>query len=385
MNIRIFLITLFIVFSWVFVFLGISAYDYYVAIHADDPIDPMIHTEEGFATVIRGDYAIDLNVGEDYVLKNGDAIETKSASKATVTWPDRSITRLGENTRITVRKMEVAQNYETIQISYDIKRGKVWNTIIRSLLGDSYFEARLPKNDIVAAVRGTVFEINLDAAYIHAISHDTILSDNSWKNLALLPWEVVSSENIWVKRGKEWLDTTWASWNTLWDTFYKRSRDILLTQNISLLSGKWNEGNYWDRFVRWILSFFASFQEIELSKMLSIGNIEFLKNNSETVLIKYYQNLQSTNLTDLRDKVRGFLIDQSWTNSSPKNLKNSLRHSAIWDSIDFPTETFSASEKALGNTFESIKWNFSEIQKSLQSNGEIGAKIRESFNSFFSN
>lgn len=139
----------------------------------------MIHAEEGLATVIRGDLAIDLNAGETYILKNGDAIETKSASKATVTWPDRSITRLGENTRITVRKMEVAQNYETIQISYDIKRGKVWNTVIRSLLGDSYFEARLPKNDIVAAVRGTVFEINLDAAYIHAVSHDTVLSDNS--------------------------------------------------------------------------------------------------------------------------------------------------------------------------------------------------------------
>lgn len=122
-----------------------------------------------------------------YILENGDAIETKSASKATVTWPDRSITRLGENTRITIRKMDVTMNYEKIQISYDIKKGKVWNTIIRSMLGDSYFEARLPKNDIVAAVRGTVFEINLDARYIHAVSHDMTLSDNTGKSVSLLP------------------------------------------------------------------------------------------------------------------------------------------------------------------------------------------------------
>jgi hypothetical protein len=46
--------------------------------------------------------------------------------------------------------MLVSQSYDQIQISYDVKRGKVWNTVIRLLLGDSYFEARLPKNGIVA-------------------------------------------------------------------------------------------------------------------------------------------------------------------------------------------------------------------------------------------
>ncbi len=382
MNIRIFLITFWVFLLWLLIFLGIWAYNYYSAIHADDPINPTLSVEEGSSTIIRGDLAIDLSFGESYILKNGDAIETKSASKATVTWPDRSITRLGENTRITIRKMEVSQNYETIRISYDIKRGKVWNTIIRSILGDSYFEARLPKNDIVAAVRGTVFEINLDAAYIHAVSHDTVLSDNSGKNLALLPWEMVSSENIWIHRGREWLDTTWASWNTNADIFYQKSRTLLMEKSISLLSGKWKEGNYWDRFVRWILSFFQGFQEIKISKMLSLGNIESLKNNSETTLIKYYQKLQSTDLIEMRDRVRWFLVEQSWTSPNKKTLMNSLKHGALWDSLDFPTETLTASKKALWNTFESIKWNFQEIQKSLQSGGEIDIKIRESFNSF---
>ena len=46
--------------------------------------------------------------------------------------------------------MYASTDYQKIEIAYDMKRGKVWNTVIRTLIGDSYFEARLPKNNIVA-------------------------------------------------------------------------------------------------------------------------------------------------------------------------------------------------------------------------------------------
>ncbi len=312
-----------------------------------------------------------------YILENGDAIETKSASKATVTWPDRSITRLGENTRITIRKMDVTMNYEKIQISYDIKKGKVWNTIIRSMLGDSYFEARLPKNDIVAAVRGTVFEINLDARYIHAVSHDMILSDNTGKSVSLLPWDLVSSEDILLRRGKEWLDATWASWNTLADRTYENSRSLLIEKSMLLLSGKWKEGNIGERFLRWILSFFPSFEELDLVKKLSIGTLENLENMWEWVFIKYYQKLQSTSLIEAKDKVRGYLIEKTVTDPNKKSLQNSLKHGALWDTIDFPGEELSASKKALWSTIESFKWDFLQIQKSLQEGGEIDEKFHD--------
>jgi hypothetical protein len=46
--------------------------------------------------------------------------------------------------------MEVNSDYSKIQISYKIEKGKTWNNIIRLLVGESYFETRLPKNNIVA-------------------------------------------------------------------------------------------------------------------------------------------------------------------------------------------------------------------------------------------
>lgn len=111
---------------------------------------PRLIVDRGEASVIRGETAYDMKEAETLELENGDAIETKALSKATVTWPDKSITRLGENSRIVIEKMYASTDYTHIEIAYDMKRGKVWNTVIRTLLGDSYFEARLPKNNIVA-------------------------------------------------------------------------------------------------------------------------------------------------------------------------------------------------------------------------------------------
>lgn len=150
MNLRIFFISLGILFLVVIGMIGLSTYRYYEAIHADDPIVPELRVDLGNATVIRSAIAYDMIMGESFNLESGDAIETRDSSRATLTWPDKSITRIGENSRIVIDRMYVSQDYRTIEIAYDMKRGKVWNTVIRSLLGESYFETRLPKNNIVA-------------------------------------------------------------------------------------------------------------------------------------------------------------------------------------------------------------------------------------------
>lgn len=119
-------------------------------IHADDPVTPSLSVVEGEAKIIRGDYAIELVKDETYNLEANDAIETAKNSIATVTWPDHSVTRLGSNTRIVIQKMIADAGYENIQISFSLKKGKIWSTVVRALIGDSYFETKLPKNDIVA-------------------------------------------------------------------------------------------------------------------------------------------------------------------------------------------------------------------------------------------
>lgn len=82
------------VFTAFVIFFGYSAYQYYVALHSDDPIVPYVFVEKGAATVVRGELAIDMTAGEQYDLSAEDTIITKRDTLAIVTWPDRSQTRL---------------------------------------------------------------------------------------------------------------------------------------------------------------------------------------------------------------------------------------------------------------------------------------------------
>jgi hypothetical protein len=45
------------------------------------------------------------------------------------------------------------------------------------MFGDSYFHEQFNDNTSLAAVRGTVFEINLDRKYVHAIDHAISVED----------------------------------------------------------------------------------------------------------------------------------------------------------------------------------------------------------------
>lgn len=128
-------------------FFGYSTYQYYRAIHADDPIQPYLLVDSGSATIVRDTLAIDMVMGDRYNLRERDILITSLDSLATVHWPDRSMTRIGGGSRMVIDRMYVELDYSRIEIAYSLENGKVWNTVVRTLYPDSFFEARLPKNN----------------------------------------------------------------------------------------------------------------------------------------------------------------------------------------------------------------------------------------------
>lgn len=46
--------------------------------------------------------------------------------------------------------MLARKGYQDIEISFSLKKGKIWSNVVRAMIGDSYFETRLPKNNIIA-------------------------------------------------------------------------------------------------------------------------------------------------------------------------------------------------------------------------------------------
>ena len=138
------------VFTAFVIFFGYSAYQYYVALHSDDPIVPYVFVEKGAATVVRGELAIDMTAGEQYDLSAEDTIITKKDTLAIVTWPDRSQTRLGGNSRMRIDRMTVAVDYSSIEIEFALEEGQAWSTVVRTIYPGSYFRTRIPGQGVIA-------------------------------------------------------------------------------------------------------------------------------------------------------------------------------------------------------------------------------------------
>ncbi len=67
-----------------------------------------------------------------------------------IVWPDHSITRLSANSRLTIERMQVANDYSKIELVAVLENGKSWSNIVRTLYPDSKIEFKLPKAGTVA-------------------------------------------------------------------------------------------------------------------------------------------------------------------------------------------------------------------------------------------
>ncbi|MDD3646375.1 MAG: FecR domain-containing protein [Candidatus Gracilibacteria bacterium] len=133
---------------------------------------------EGTGYLYKFEDEIKLEKNSRERLNSGDTIKTMGGnSLAVIEWGDGSITRLGANSELKVRENEVSDNLNTIQISFDLEKGKTWSNVINFMGEDSYFKEYYV--DMEAAVRGTVFEVNLENNYVYVDKHEiTVTKDN---------------------------------------------------------------------------------------------------------------------------------------------------------------------------------------------------------------
>lgn len=143
-----------------------------------DATDPYVLTTKGTTTIER-DKVITIKEKEKFSLLVGDTVKTLPESAATVFWPDGSVTRLGEKTTIVINEVDVDTRKAEIRIDFSLESGKTWSNVIRYMFGESYFHQRFNGNHSLAAVRGTVFEVNLDKGYVHTVDHAISLTDQA--------------------------------------------------------------------------------------------------------------------------------------------------------------------------------------------------------------
>lgn len=148
---------------------------------------------------------------EKYILEVWDKVSTQVDSLAVISWGDGSLTRLGENTKITVEQNEISKDYTDINISFDLLSGKTWSQVVSFIWEDSSFTQQF--NGIEAWVRGTIFEVDVDSEYMRVHDHAVELTSSKGEKLTVGNGEVLDLNTFTLMRLAEFFrdyrDKTW--------------------------------------------------------------------------------------------------------------------------------------------------------------------------------
>ncbi len=244
--------------------------------------------------------------------------------------------------------MRVDDDYARIEIELTLEQGKAWNTVVRTIYPQSYFRTRIPQNNVVAGVRGTIYEINLEKKYIHSVNHSVALSDGIGQVNTLLPGDIVATTDIMKKLTQLALDSAWTQMNIVRDAADAAIHSAQAKKSLDILR---EARGVYDWFVRWILSFFGAFRDIQvvesLEKAISGSTIEIPREYA----LKWYQRFQDTDFVEQRENIRATLI-HTWTHGD--EMIDTLARGAIWDRISFSGMTLQSTDALIKQYITSL-------------------------------
>lgn len=313
--------------------------------------------------------------GDRYNLLEEDIIITPANSLAVIKWPDKSETRIGSSSRLKIDRMKVARDYSSIEIEFSLEDWQIWSTVVRTIYPGSYFRTKLPDQWVIAGVRWTVYDIDISRWYIRSIDHSVILSDSQWNTMSLLPGELVSIQNIFKKLGKEVVDQAWNTMNQARDVLFLNEHGANLQKQINILSGQ--SSNYWDRFVRWILSFIPKFDELSILESLvlkkwSLNDLDISKEH----ILSIYQKLQDTKFVQERDSLRSYL-ESKWTSIwMSSDQFQVFTRGALWDAITFSGITLQWADSMVKDYTKTLDAQIQSVMRVVPV-GELDSKARE--------
>ncbi|MDD5376688.1 MAG: FecR domain-containing protein [Candidatus Gracilibacteria bacterium] len=212
-----------------------------------EKIDPYVLSTKGKTLIFREKQSISVEENDQAPIFTGDKIRTLD-STATIFWPDGSITRLGEKSSIKIREMRAKTANENIQVDFSLEQGKSWSNVMKYMFGDSYFHERFNNDTALAAVRGTVFEVNLDRRYIHTIDHAVSIEDiGSHTGSTFVVAGGVFDTDTRKALVRSTIDEAWAKANSSADAIYLNERMESLKKQILGYAG---QTNYMDIFLQ---------------------------------------------------------------------------------------------------------------------------------------
>jgi len=291
-------------------------------------------------------------------LSLNDVIKTtKENSLAIIEWWDWSVTRLWWNTSIVINELFVSTNVEKLNISFELLSWKTWSNVISFIPEESYFKETFA--DTEAAIRWTIFNLDLDKDYLYVIDHNVILTKDSWETIKVSEKEPISLSSFTFISLDEFIknvrDSAFDEINRKFDLELFNKLKIQLEEKLqSLIKISWTKLDN-----------------------LSLTDKEKLYND----LLSSYQNLNfisssdNADLFDLKISIKEKLLE-----IAPDSEKENILNSFLYDFKD------SIKNKSY-DTLDKIVWIFSKNSASIQIKEEVlsylntisfGSNIKES-------
>jgi len=251
---------------------------------------------------------INLQIQKKYKLGKWDKLKTIwENSLAIINWWDWSITRVWWNSEIIINNAEVSDNLTSIKIDFELLKWKTWSDVISFVWGESYFYEKF--SDTTAAVRWTIYELNLERDYLYVISHEVkIIKNNQTKIIPeKKPFIISEFSFVWlVEFISKIRDKSWEQLN--------KQLDIEFYTNLLNQLTKANEKT---------LNFIAKIEN---------DSFENQKKAYEEIK-EVYQSLNfvkpDSELFEQKLKLKEILL-----NISPKEEKNDLLNTSLYDFKD---------------------------------------------------
>jgi hypothetical protein len=130
---------------------------------AEGPVastEAMVTMIEGTAHVFTKGETAGLPLKKGSKLKRGQEIRVGANSRMEIRFPDRTVMRLAEKSRLVMDEVLYDSKTENKNVKVNLTVGKLWANVKKLVTPDSTVEVRT--SNAVAGVRGTVYRVNVE-------------------------------------------------------------------------------------------------------------------------------------------------------------------------------------------------------------------------------
>lgn len=292
-------------------------------------------------------------------LNNWDIINTLKDSLAVIEWWDKSITRLGWNTKIKIKENFILEDLSKINISFELLKWKTWSNIVSIMIWNSNFTQEIKWN--VASVRWTVFETNYEEDYLVVHKHEVEIMNNTGWIKKIYWWQAFSFKQFSLENIIWKIDETFAIMNKELDKEYikKLREDFMINMKdnryLNLIKNfYYNESNIYNMLLSFddpkaINDYILSLPEEKKEKI-----IKYLTTLNQTL---NFENWENSELYNIKLNIRSVLLN----NLNDENYKETLVKYSSYDLLNiFSLENIN--NKIIENTFSLLLNNKKYIE-----------------------